>query len=274
MSIATASWRPFAGDLLVATLFAPATDTRRRLIVTFGHRAPNPGHLPPAEPVKRFLRAGWAHLHIQSRWNDWYVNPETEALCTALNPLTARFRHVSAIGFSMGAYAALRLSAALNLTEVIAVSPQYSIHPDVVPFDRRFHADSAGFDPALGDLARHARRNLGGVLIHDPFRPLDARNAAMIAAVLPRMHLCSYGFGGHPATAVIRETVKFGAVQDLILAGKASRAHIAALHRDNRAQSPSWWRGLADRAAATGRTRLAAIAQSRASSLDAAGDSP
>lgn len=274
MSVAIASWRPFAGDLLVATLFSPAADTRRRLIVTFGHRAPNPGHLPPAEPVKRFLRAGWAHLHIQSRWNDWYVNPETEALCAALAPVVARFGRVSAIGFSMGAYGALRLSAALNLTEVIAVSPQVSIHPDVVPFDRRFHADSAGFDPALGDLASHARRDLGGVLVHDPFRPLDRRNAAMIAAVLPGLKLCRFGFGGHPATGVIRDTVKFGAVQDLILAGTASRAHILALHRANRAASAQWWRGLADRAAATGRWRLAAIAQSRASSLDAARDSP
>jgi hypothetical protein len=260
--MAAEATRLFDGAHLRATVFHPVAPIGQ-LVVTFRHRIPEPGAFDTPSPIRRFLGQGWTHLHIQSRLNDWYVNADTRPLCDVLAGFTERFHHVAGIGFSMGAYACLRLSAALTMTEAVAISPQYSIHPDVVPFDRRFRAEAAGFDRDLGDLGRHACLGLRGALIFDPFRPLDLRNAEMIGAVLPGVALCRYAFGGHPATGVLRDTVKFAAIQDLVLGQRLQRAPVLALHRANRAGSASWWRALAAKAEKTGRPRLARAALAR-----------
>ena len=54
-------------------------------------------------------------MQIQPRFNDWFVNRDTDDLGAAVGPFVAGFDHVAGIGFSMGGYGALRLSAALNL---------------------------------------------------------------------------------------------------------------------------------------------------------------
>lgn len=238
----TASSAPdmlFDGACLRAQVFRPALQNGC-LLVTFRQRIQDSGAFAAPLPSRRFVAAGWSHLHIQSRWNDWYVNRDTQALCAALTPLAARFDHHAGIGFSMGGYASLRLSAALSLDVAVVVSPQVSVAPGVVPFDARFRDAAAGFDPSLGDLRTYARDNLTVVVIFDPFRPLDLRNARMIGDILPGLQLCRYSFGGHPATGVLRATVTFGAIQSLVLGRCVTRAAVLALHRENRASTAKW----------------------------------
>ena len=252
----------FDGALLRASCFRPV-QPNGALIVTFRHRIPDAGDYYSPKPRQRFVDAGWTHLHIQSRFNDWYVNADTGALCTALAAFGAAFTHRAGIGFSMGGYGVLRFSRALALHEAIAISPQVSIAPSVVPFDPRFRADAAGYDEAMGDLGLHANPGLRGAVIFDPFKPLDRMNADMIGAVLPGLSLCRFGFGGHPAMGVLRETITFGPLMSLVLHRKISRSALLALHRANRAGSASWWSALAKHADQTGRKKLAAVARKR-----------
>ncbi len=237
----------FSGDHLRATVFVPDAPNGK-LLVTFRQRIPDPGAFAAALPMQSALKQGTTHLFLQSRLNDWFINRETAALAAALFAFTAPFQTATAIGFSMGGYAALRFSAALRLTQVLLISPQFSIHPDVVPFDLRFRENAAGFDAASGDLRTHANPALQGALIYDPFRTPDRLNARLIAAAFPRIDLCHYAFGGHPATGVLRETVGFPALQRLAIAGKITRPQILALHRTNRSAAPSYWRNLAKHA--------------------------
>jgi hypothetical protein len=255
----------FDGEFLRASVFRPDQPVGS-LIVTFRHRVPDAGDYYTPKPRQRFLNAGWTHLHIQSRFNDWFVNPDTADLCGALAPFAAGFVHRAGIGFSMGGYGVLRFSGALALDEVVAISPQVSIAPQVVPFDSRFRAEAAGFDAGLGDLGSHARRGLKGVVIFDPFRALDRLNADKIAELLPDLSLCRYGFGGHPAMGVLRETVTFGPLMSLVLHRKLTRASVVALHRANRVAAPSWWFHLARHAELTGHRALATIARKRSRS--------
>ncbi len=252
----------FDGAFLRASCFRPARPNGS-MIVTFRHKVPDAGDFYDPKPRQRFVEAGWTHLHIQSRFNDWFMNDDTADLCAVLKTFGAGFTYRAGIGFSMGGYGVLRFSGALALDEVVAISPQVSIAPAVVPFDPRFRADAAGFDQALGDLAIHARPDLRGAVIFDPFRPLDRLNADMIGAVLPDLSLCRFGFGGHPAMAVLRETVTFGPLMSLVLHRGLSRSAVLALHRANRAGSASWWSALAKRADQTGRRTLAAVARKR-----------
>lgn len=238
----TGERRLFDGARLRASLFADGGE--RGLFVTFRHRVKVDGALEPARPLARARAAGMAHLHIQTRLNDWYVNPETKALAAVLAPLARGFTRRQAMGFSMGGYGALRLAGALRLDEVVLVSPQVSIDPAIVPFDPRYRGSAAGFDPVDGDLRRHPAPGLRGLVLFDPARALDRRNAEMIVALHPGLDPCRLGFGGHPATRVLGEGLGIGALQARLIAGGLSRAEVVGLHRRARGTSGFYRRKL------------------------------
>lgn len=258
--------RLFDGALIRADLFNPDGEG---LFVSFRQRLAEPGAFDIPRPVRSFTSQGMAHLHLQARWNDWYINDETEALEEALQGVSRGFDTVLAMGFSMGGYAALRFAGALRLTRLIAVSPQYSIHEAAVPFDRRYRDCSAGFDPALGDLAGRGTA-VQGVILADPFRPLDLRNAELICAAFPGLRIARLAGAGHPASRVIREGGKFGKLQAQLTKTRVPLRRIVTLHRNSRRQSPRYWRHLAAQARKSGRAALAERAEAQSAALDAA----
>jgi hypothetical protein len=227
--------RLFDGAQLRASLFAEGGESG--LFVSFRHRLDQAGAFAEARPLAKARASGVAHLFIQSRLNDWYVNPETAELEVALGSLRGRHARRVAMGFSMGGYAALRFAGALGLQQVVLVSPQVSIHPAEVPWDPRYRADAGGFAPELGDLARRAMPGLRGLVIFDPFRPLDARHAARIGALFPGLSLTRFALGGHPATRVLGEGPGVGPLQARLIDGGLSRAGALALHRRARRSS-------------------------------------
>lgn len=257
--------RLFDGDLIRASVFNPG---QPRLFVSFRQRLDQPGDFADPRPVRTFTGKGMTHLHLQARWNDWYVNVETEALEAVLSRFAQAFDHACAMGFSMGGYAAFRFAAALRLKQVIAVSPQYSIAPEHVPFDRRYRNCAAGFDPDLGDLARRGTE-LAGVILADPFRPLDLRNARLIQAAFPALRIARLAAGGHPATGVLGEGGKFGKLQAQLTKPSVPLRRVLMLHRNARRQSVKYWRHLENRARKTGHMALAEEALRRAAHLQA-----
>ncbi|WP_299205142.1 alpha/beta hydrolase [uncultured Tateyamaria sp.] len=256
--------RVFDGDLLRADLFNPSG---RRLFVSLRQRIAVDGAFSRPNPVRSFIAQDHAHLHIQSRFNDWFVNAETEALEHCLADALRGYGRRVAMGFSMGGYAALRLSRCLDLRHVMLVSPQVSIHPDVVPFDKRFRGSSGGFHFAQGDLGIHGRRQLAGTVIVDPFRALDMRNAHMIQTLFPRIGLARTACSGHPASRVLREAGQFPALQRMLFDPPVSSGAVTVLHRNARRHSAIYWKKLAELATLRKRADLARVAMSRATAL-------
>lgn len=256
----------FEGSHLRATLFNAGGAA---LFVTFQHRRADPGRFVPASPKQNALSAGMAHLHVQTRLNDWYIGPDTVALEYTLQDLARRYRRVVGLGFSMGGYAALRFAKALNMAQVLAVSPQYSIAPRHVPIDRRFHADSAGFDPDLGHLDPRGTA-MSGLILVDPFRPRDLYNAQLICAAFPAIRIARLAGGGHPASQVLRDGGKFGVLQDWLLEPCADAAQLVTSHRMARCESPVYWHNLAMWAQRSSRAELARHALGRAEALERA----
>jgi pimeloyl-ACP methyl ester carboxylesterase len=152
--------RVFDGDHLRAELWVPKTPATT-LYVTFRQRVPDPGSFSDDAPVRRALNQGLAHLRIQSRWNDWFLNAETPALEAALAALRPRFATALALGYSMGGYGALRLARALDLDQVILVSPQFTLDRAILPAEKRY-PEGKDFDAALGNLAVHGKPDLAG----------------------------------------------------------------------------------------------------------------
>jgi hypothetical protein len=255
----------FDGQLLRARLWSPG-DAARVVYVTFRQRVAEPGRFDDTGPVQHALEAGMAHLHLQSRWNDWYLNDETQALEAALAPVRARFDRAQALGYSMGGYAALRLSGALGLDRAVVISPQFTLDPARVPQDRRY-VERQSFDAVRGDLARHARRGLAGVVVFDPFRPLDRLHAGLIRGLLADMQAAPLPFGGHPATGVIGEARGFGQLQAITMQPAPQAGDIVRLHRRLRSGSARYWQNLAVTCERGGKAQLARQAVARAEHL-------
>lgn len=247
--------RVFDGAFLRADLFK---GDRRQLFVSFRQRVGAQGQFEEARPVRSFISCGYAHLHIQSLWNDWFINAETADLEAALRGLASRYRRVVAMGFSMGGYGAFRFSGALKIAQVIAIAPQVSIHPDVVPFDSRYRAESTGFDRDMGDLGRHANRDLGGIVLCDPFVANDLAHARLAQGLFSDLRICRLSGGGHPPTRVLRQGGSLPDLQAQLLRGGPDAAQVIALHRMARRCSPSYHAHMAKVAQRRGRPVLAA----------------
>lgn len=254
--------RVFDGTLLRARLWSPDRPTTA-LYVTFRPWEPAPGQFDDRGRVQRALTAGLAHLHIQTRWNDWFLNDETLALEAALKVLRSRFLTARALGFSMGAYAALRFSKSLRLNQVLLVSPQVSL---ALPEEDRY-PEAASFNAVAGDLATHARPDLKGVVAYDPTHRLDRLHAERIMALLPGINPATLCFGGHPGTAALGQAGGFRALQRLSLSSRLKARDVVLLHRQLRDSSARYWRERADRLLRRGRTALAAQALDRAEEL-------
>lgn len=207
------------------------------LMVTFDYRRKNRDAFGTGGPSRGFARAGFSQLIIRTAANDWFVNAETEALEGALAGLAPNFGPVRALGFSMGGYGALRFARALGLRSLVAVSPQVSIDPAVVPFDRRYRAESSGFDPRVGALRGREVRGLAGIVVIDPTIRADLRHARMIRNLFPGLRLARLAFGGHPASRVLRDAGKGGVLQRAAMSDPPDAAAIVLAHRTARAAS-------------------------------------
>ncbi len=249
--------RIFDGAQLRATLFNPQGV---KLFVSFRQRIAEAGQFCDPAPANAFVAHRHAHLYLQSRQNDWFINDETTALESALRALVPRYRVVRAMGFSMGGYGALRFAAALGLDQVVLVSPQVSIHPAVVPWDGRYADSAAGFDPVLGDLAARAVPQVRGLLAYDPFRAQDRSHARAIAELFPKLHLCALAGGGHPATEILHQGGIFGRVQLRLRQNRLDRRWLVQEHRRLRSESTVYWSRLSEYAAGRGRPALAQTA--------------
>lgn len=255
----------FAGKNLRADLFQRG---HGRLLVTFDFRTPGRSGFRPLSPSNRFATAGFDQLVIRSAANDWFINADTEALEDALRGAAARYGRVQALGYSMGGYGALRFAKALGLQGVVAVSPQATLDPAIVPWETRYKAEVKGFDPDLGALGSRGMADLAGIIVVDPFKRLDMAHAGLIQEAFPGLTLARVPFGGHPATRALRQAGKAWIVQREALSDTPRATEIVAMHRRHRREAPIYWDGLSKRAGDR-RPALAASAREMAEKLAA-----
>ena len=194
-----------------------------------------------------FASRGVNAIHILSRDNDWYLLPDVETALDAAAKTAASFDSVSAYGSSMGAYAAIRLGRLAGATTAIALSPQFSIDPRLVPFEDRW-------DPDARRLNYEIERRLGlkgfvssADVFYDP-GDRDARHVELFRGCLEvrdvRLPDC-----GHPVTGFLAEV---GLLQRAVLEAAQGTLDRAAFEREAlemRGRSPQYYATLASRPA-------------------------
>lgn len=246
----------FAGAHLRATLFDPG---RPRLAVFFDHLDRQRRGFAAATPSRSFARRGFSQLVVQTARNDWYLNADLVPLAAVLAQVCRDHEAALGIGFSMGGFAALKLSAAIGLGQVLLVSAQVTPFADRAPHDRRYARFAAALDPALDLTAGDIAPGLQGLALFDPLnRSADRGHARAIAALAPGVRAVAMPFGGHPATGLIRRAGLWGHLQRMVAEDRLHPAAMVALRRRARGGSLDYSHRLVERLEA--RTARAAAA--------------
>ena len=218
---------------------------RRKIVVTFNHWQMNKTGFGDYQPLQSALAHDYGHLSVQTSRNDWYLNQDLPKLMKRLHGFAER-RQIIAIGFSMGGYATLRLSGALNIERALLVSPQVAVTPAKVPFDR-MKRDLSLCDLDMDDLSDR-NRSMRGFILQDPcLQPVDRKHALAICDLFPALEIAAIPFGGHPATKIFRESNTYGSLISAFLDDRLSRSLLKKLHRNARSGSSLYQGKLAER---------------------------
>lgn len=229
------------------------------LAVTFDNLS-SIGEYDPPQPWLRWRieQAGVSLLGIMASRKDWYRNPDTAALITALREagVFGRFRRVVFVGASMGGFAALAYAPLVPGAAVLAFSPQSTLSRNLAPFERRYRYAAKKWDwsdPAFLDGAEVGRTGAEITLVYDPFVKEDHAHALRIIG--PNVRHVRVPLMGHRA---IRQIKLVGGLQDLIeglVKGDADMPAFWTTLRDRRSQV-TWQRALVAEAQARGHTGL------------------
>jgi pimeloyl-ACP methyl ester carboxylesterase len=203
-------------------------------------------------------------IHILSRENDWYQSLELDrALGAVRESLADRSGRVCAYGVSMGGYAALRFARLLGAQTAIALAPQFSIHPSVAPFDRRWRESSTlRFRPEINGVFEPPPRT---IVIYDPSVPEDAAHAALIMQQGP-IEPAPILYAGHSAGLMLAQVQLLGEFVIEVLEGGGDVRRLVRTARQRRRNSAQYWASLARRAS-VGRLAMARQMAARAVEL-------
>ena len=247
--------------------FVDFLDNGDRLIITFesSHPANNPvwpDGKRLAWGMKFFARAGFSVIGIKAIHNDWYRGPELQKFFETLvvEGFFERFSQITFYGGSMGGFGALSLSATVPGSTIIALNPQSSLDPEVVPWEDRFtEGRSAGWSGPLADAAITSLKAAKIWVCYDPFLQNDVRHIRRLPSD-KLIELKLPGVGHSTPIALSRMGILNVVVLDIIN-GNMTASRFAQLSRCRRdilsywifmsgylAKHPRWQKYFSDRA--------------------------
>lgn len=229
-------------DLAIRHHIARAEQRSRVCFVTFGSYT-NDYDLDRQGFAEDFLLGeGIDAVHVVNRDNRWYQYPEMDVALAKVARVAADYVRVFTYGSSMGGYAALRFATRIGADTAIAISPQYSLDPAVVPFEDRWQADLAAITFREGPFVPAARQ----VIFYDPRLATDDAHVRLFAAE-SRVERIGIPFAGHPVGPMLTETgVLKQAIRGLV-AGDLDAVAVQRAVRERRRRSPHHYFMLARR---------------------------
>lgn len=182
---------------------------------------------------RSFRKRGIAHVCVYHSAPDWYQNDAFFKGMSRLRDVLGDDIAMTTYGFSMGGYGAILAADHLNARRAVAVSPQFSVDPAVVPFERRYKAEWADMGPWLHNLSAHRKDNGREVIVLlDPLHRQDRRQEALFPKPVGHTRCLMHG-AGH---AGIQTLVEMGVIEVLfdMVRGDASANQLRNAYRQNR----------------------------------------
>ena len=130
----------FKSDNVVAKV-VPASDATH-WVITFDNYGIGHGFDRQGFGENFLHKIGISAIHVMGRREDWYQYSEMEEVLAAVRGRVHGATRVMTYGSSMGGYAAIRFAQRCGAQTALALSPQYSIDPQKVPFDQRWAGDA------------------------------------------------------------------------------------------------------------------------------------
>lgn len=197
-------------------------------------------YLPPEEAEgwgsQSFSKRGIAHVCVFHRAEDWHQNDDFFEAMRACRAFLGPDVDVTSYGFSMGGYGAMLGAPALKATRVVAVSPQSSIDPTAVRFERRYGPQWAAMSGWKHDLPATVKGDTAEYIVcFDPLHKLDSKHEARLPKPAGYTRCLIHG-AGHAGLQTFVEMNIQQVFFDL-LNGTATPAEMRRAYRANRANS-------------------------------------
>lgn len=233
-----------------------------RGVITFGGWRQEPWGDRPADTAKgfgdgAFAKRGIDEFHVVPRRNHWYQSDEMAAVEGLARDFAAS-RRVVTYGASMGGYGAALLSARIGVP-AISLSPQFSLDPEMVPWEVRWREDAEKI-PFFDNDAILRQGLAQGFLFYDPFTKLDAAQANLFRAKT-NLSFIPVPFSGHATAAVVNKLYRLRDIVTDVLDQKFSRQGFkSARHASNRKNSDTYIAALYRQSIIRNKARTAAWA--------------
>lgn len=175
--------------------------SKKLLVVSFDSYTDNPSLDRPGFGEGFLSSIQIDALHVISRTNAWYQYPEFDEALKTIADVSRQYEQVFTYGSSMGAYAAVRHGARLNAT-AIAIAPQYSVDPGIMPHENRWHeAQNLAFIQERRQPIDPPKKTF---IFYDPFHKLDRSHVQKIAQDIPVTEI-TIPYAGHVTGVYLAE---------------------------------------------------------------------
>lgn len=193
-------------------------------VVTFEYVRPSYDVAPGTEFAASLAsKHGINMLHAVPKAADWYHYDDQGAwlssIASACTPDTLGF------GSSMGGYAIAHFADALGIKRGLCISPQFSIHREIVPFEHRWDDHAARIKYLRNDAILN-RKGLIWILYDSKAK--DRFHAEMLAETGP-CEMIGIPYGGHPVGFAMSEAGVLTLVVDMFIKGQENRSAIIEL---------------------------------------------
>lgn len=126
--------------------------------------------------VKELTRNGWSVLSVKAHRADWFLKPDLQAFFTGpgFAQIASGKRRIVLYGLSMGGFGALACSTLIPGSVVLAISPQTTLDPVKVPWEKRFdYALGEDWTGPLGDIDQLNPAHAEAYVIYCPANKFD-----------------------------------------------------------------------------------------------------
>lgn len=211
---------------------------RTRLVICFSFHGP--GDLDAPGFGEDFLvPRGFDLISVKTGASAWYQDLSFEMFQHIVAPVCETYSHVSLYGTSMEGYAALYYSGAVKAQRVLAISPQASVDPKVVPWETRWQPDRRLIHFRHAPLDQRVSAEAEKFVLYDPVN-IDKRHVDWMAARdIERVSYVPLYFGGHPVMEPLRETRALSGVALGVLNGSFTARQVRRRLRDAGRQAPT-----------------------------------
>ena len=185
----------FESDTYAAHYVGPPLSNIEQVCVAFPERTFPEGFEGPGFGERFFVKRGIPYVSVRFRKVFWYQEAGFFDAMHAIRSWLGPNVKVSTYGTSMGGYGAVLATRALKATRCVAMCPQFSIDPKVVPFERRFIENSNEIGSFRYDVSANMDADTHYILLFDPSHPNDRRQARLFPKQKYWSYVPTVGFG-------------------------------------------------------------------------------